>query len=285
MTRRIQLLTLASAVVLGGCAVWGPERPPERNAALRLEQGLAALEQGLYREAFDDLRWVYTECVGREAGYHALAALAAIELDPRNGAGRPAVGSDLLARVIQDPATPAWSRPMAETTYLLGLALGAPPVGQPATANDADTANGAPQSDSDNGDGGHGAGGTAAGTAVVAASTADAADTTVVPDTTDAPVAAPPPAKAAAPGPVPVPEAGTGQAYGCGALLNGSPERPYDLPVLPGPSLMAILAETETQRDILQGRADSLSARLAATRRELEETRNELERIRKTLKP
>jgi hypothetical protein len=115
-----------------GCATLRPV-PPERNAAVRLAGGLSAYDDGRYADAFVELAWVTRSCPNREAGLHAKAALAALELDPRNSAGRPGVGTRLLADLILDPRTPERLRPLIESTYLLGLGLGAPP-GRPSEA-------------------------------------------------------------------------------------------------------------------------------------------------------
>ena len=132
-------LTLLLGTLVTGCAALGTERPPERNATLRLDRGLAALDAGAHREAFDDLAWVYSHCAGREAAARAAVALAALELDPRNRAARPDIGTDLLGRVIRDPATAEWVRPLAETAFLAALALGAPaPDAAEATVDDAE---------------------------------------------------------------------------------------------------------------------------------------------------
>lgn len=132
MIRPRHLLAAALALGLSACAVLRTERPPaERDASYRLDRGLAAVEAGQYREAFEDLAWVYTNCPDRSRGAEALVALSALELDPRNRAGRPGLGSDLLARVLGDPRPADYVRPLAETAYLMGLSLGAPP-GSPA---------------------------------------------------------------------------------------------------------------------------------------------------------
>jgi hypothetical protein len=120
-----QLPLALAAVALGACAALGTGGAPERSAQLRLDRGLAALDAGRYAAAFDDLAWVYSHCPERQAGIHALEALAALELDPRNPAARPDIGTELLGRLIRSPRTrPA--RSLAETTFLTSLALGAP---------------------------------------------------------------------------------------------------------------------------------------------------------------
>ncbi|MFP4623722.1 MAG: hypothetical protein ACLFRX_06035, partial [Gemmatimonadota bacterium] len=120
------LLILLAPLLAAGCAAIGPDRSPEQNARFRLDRGLTALDAGRYAAAFDDLAWVYSRCPAREAGAHALAALAALELDPRHPDGRPEVAADLLGRMIQEPGTPRWVRPLAETTFLAARELGAP---------------------------------------------------------------------------------------------------------------------------------------------------------------
>lgn len=124
---RIKPLPALALLLLGACAVHQPGPPAERNATLRLERGLAALEAGRYRESFDDLAWVYSHCPGHEAAAHALAGLTALELDPRNPLARPGLGVELFGRLIRSPAPPRWTRPLLEAAYLESLALGATP--------------------------------------------------------------------------------------------------------------------------------------------------------------
>jgi hypothetical protein len=121
-------LPLLALLFVGGCTMLQQAHSPELDAERRLQRGLSALDAGLYTEAFDDLAWVYTRCAGFTASHQALAALAGLELDPRNPVGRPEVGMGLLADLILGPATPPHLLPLVETTYLLGLGLGAPPV-------------------------------------------------------------------------------------------------------------------------------------------------------------
>jgi hypothetical protein len=128
MSRRTVLTALLLPLLLGGCAALRPAPPPDRDAALHLSRGLDALAAGQYAGAYDQLAWVATHCPAHEAGLHAQAGLASLELDPRNPVGRPEVGMGLLADLILGPATPPHLLPLVETTYLLGLGLGAPPV-------------------------------------------------------------------------------------------------------------------------------------------------------------
>ena len=261
MPRAIVLLTLSLTLAIGGCTFLQEELPPEQNAALRLEQGLAALDAGLYSEAFDDLAWVYSRCPRHEAGHQALAALAALELDPRNDLGRPDLGTQLLGELVQRPGTAEWVRPMAETTYLMALVLGAPPAGGKR--------------------GGSADPGAAGGNQVGAQDTMAAGDESLA----GAEISARPRALPGWDGESSPREQAYDSAYGCGQLIDRPDRSPEPLPQLDGPSLVALLASAESQRDAAVQRADTLEAALATARQELAETRTELERIRKTLQP
>lgn len=249
-----QLMVLAVGLVIGGCAPLMTERPEEMDARHRLDRGLAALDAGAYPAAFEELTWVYAHCPNREAGLQALVALAALELDARNETARPRVGTELLGRVIRDPGTPHWVRPIAETTFLTALALGAPHPGDADPHDDADH---------DEADLHH-----------APPPPAPLADTalTDTPGVADTPRALEP-------------------AYGCGAsIATGEPigaeamaETP--LPTLPGPSMAALLTRAEARRDSLSMTTESLQRELAAAQAELQATREELERIRRTLQP
>ena len=254
MPRAIMLLTLTLTLSAGGCSLLREDRAPERNAALRLEQGLAAFDAGLYADAFDELAWVYSHCPQRVAGHQALTALAALELDPRNESGRPELGTQLLGELTQRAGTPEWIRPMAQTAYLMALALGAPPAG------------------------GNGSGGTPApadGQGVAG----DRAQERPLGETGGPPAL---PAWEAESAPERQEEE---LAYGCGRVVDRPGWSPDPLPTLAGPSLVALLAQAEARRDALAQRADTLASALEAARQELAETRTELERIRKTLQP
>lgn len=241
-------------LIMGGCTLLQEEPSPDRNAALRLEQGLAALNAGLFTPAFNDLAWVYSHCPGHEAGYQALAGLASLELDPRNQSGREALGTELLGRLIQHPGTPQWARPLSEMSYLMALALGAPPSPD------------APASDTP---------------------ATDAPATALPPDTTPAggPAAMGHGSTVPQRLPVPVRQEPDLEVYGCGASVEDEEWVGPELPTLPGPSLVALLNRSEADRTRLATRADSLTQALTATQQELQATQAELERIRKTLKP
>lgn len=270
------LLLLASLVALAaGCAALTRAPPPEQNAELRLDRGLAALEAGHYAQAFDDLAWVYSHCSGRRAGTQALVALAALDLDPRNRAARPAVGAELLGRAILDPGTPNWLRPMAESAFLTALGLGAPhPEGHRPPEPDVD-----PEGDVD-------------------PEAAADPEADVDPDADVDPEAALDPDSAV--DSVPAVEPGADMAggdmapmaaeaaFGCGpvvALEDGVTRTARTLPTLPGPSMATLLARSEASRDSVAAGAEALRIELATVRQQLAETEAELERIRRTLEP
>lgn len=264
MKVRTDVLALATVLAVAGCAALQPEPPPEQNAALRLDRALFALDAGRYREAFDDLAWVHSACYGRTVGVQALAALAALELDPRNRAARPDVGAELLGRLIQDSATPAWLRPLAETNLLTALALGTPHpadtlAGAPAARTSADRDDGA----MDDTTAGEELADPDSSGSRVEPSYGDRVDSALRPRT-----------------PVQT------DVYGCGEPVP-MPEgwQPPELPRLPGPSMADMLVRVEASRDALSLQADSLRNELRAANEQLTATREELERIRKTLRP
>lgn len=248
MMRPKHLLVAALLIGLGACSALQPAPPLERDATYRLDRGLLALEGGRYREAFDDLAWVEAHCAGHVRGGEALVALAALELDPRNGGARASLATDLLGRVLRQPASPDWVRPLAETAYLMAMSLGAPPA--PDTR-----------------------GAEALTTDTLAELRADTAA-----EVYDDVVA----------GPVPAPElldAADEPAHGCGARVATETWASPRLPQLPGPSLASLLSEAETSRSAAAARADSIGRELSRVAQRLAETEAELERIRKTLQP
>jgi hypothetical protein len=276
MKRATVLLVLAVATG-GGCATLAPSRSEDQNARFRLERGLSALETGAYTAAFDDLAWVYSHCTGREAAGQALLALAALELDPRNERARPSVGTDLLGRAITGAEAPRWTRPLAETSFLTALALGAPHPAPPAPAA---------EGTEPTGDTTAAPGNVMVDTTAMEAAAVDAAEPHAgvhrdpdEPATTAAEALRPQPL--ATGGAMPEP------AYGCGPAVEaeaGDTARAV-LPELPGPSMAALLSRAETRRDSLAMTTQLLQQELTLLREQLAATRAELERIRKTLKP
>jgi hypothetical protein len=274
-----QLLLAALIIALGGCAALMPRPPAERDATVRLDRGLTAYDAVRYQEAREELTWVYRHCPGRQAGSQALAALAALELDPRNRDARPAVGTELLGRLIQDPAVPQWSRPLVETGFLVSLALGAPhPDHHPSTepiATDPDPGAEPAETPPD----------TAAADAPAGEEPAEEPAGEPVP--VDSGAAAPAPAApvAVAVAPEPLDPAAVQDVYGCGPVVEVEGWYAPALPELPGPSMAVMLSEMQSERDSIAMTADTLRQELAAAREQLAATREELERIRRTLKP
>jgi hypothetical protein len=267
MNRLMKSLALASLPLAAGCAALQPAPPPELDASIRLAAGLSAYEEGRYQDAFEELAWVVRGCPDQEAGLHARVTLAALELDPRNRAGRPAVGTELLADLILSPRTPDWVRPAAETTYLLGLALGAPPPGGAAPPDT--VADPAPD--------------TVARTPVEEPAEEAVAEREAEHPTPEPvePVAETDQARERGP----LVQAGEAPVYGCGRVLEARADTTLALPTLPGPSMMALLVEAESGRVTAEERIELLERELERVRRELAEARVELERIRRTLRP
>lgn len=247
MTAPKRLLIPALVATLAGCAAITPGRAPEQDAEQRLDRGLAAIGAGLYAEAFEDLAWVYSRCHGRQAASHALAALAALELDPRNPAARPHLGTELLGQVIQEPGAPLWVRPLAESAFLAALALGAPHPESAGPGMDGHDHAGEQSPMSDSG-----------------------------PYLDERPGVHPA---------LGVTIADQGTVYGCGRAVRTEGWVAPVLPALPGPSMAELLASAQQRRDATAARADTLSQELALVKEQLEATRAELDRIRETLKP
>lgn len=273
--RVTQLLTLALLLATGACTLVTTASPPREDAGDRLERGLAALDAQQYRTAFDELAWVYSRCAGHERGVHALVGLAALELDPRNRAGRPDLAVDLLGRILTRPGPPQWLLPLSESAYLMALALGAPPVGPSGAALQGvpvDTMQADPvRTDTVRTD---------TSRADTTAADPDPADPwpAAIRDTTNA-VDRSPPA-------TPAPRPWTGEPVaGCGPATTDEDWVAPPLPTLPGPSLVSLLSQMEASRDSAVARSAALNAELEALRQRLQETEQELERIRRTLRP
>lgn len=118
------LLVLALLAGASGCAVLNGRRA-DPDPALHLQQGLTALDRGNYEEAARELGWVYERYPARPEGQHALLALTALELDPRNPHRQLATTADLAAQMLNLPGGPTWTVPVGETFYLVAQELGA----------------------------------------------------------------------------------------------------------------------------------------------------------------
>ncbi len=139
MTRGVAAALLLAALGLpAGCATSGggaPEAGAEATAPLAFEEaeteveraflrGLVALKLGGYPVARRELTEVADACPTSPIGGHALLALAALELDPRNAERDPRIAREAAKRIFLLPEKPAWMEPAAETLYLLALELG-----------------------------------------------------------------------------------------------------------------------------------------------------------------
>lgn len=89
-----------------------------------LERALIALKIGDYGRARADLEALSPLCPGTNVGFRVALTGIALELDPRNPTGDPAVARRLAERYLEAPSKPAWTEPALETLYLLALDLG-----------------------------------------------------------------------------------------------------------------------------------------------------------------
>jgi hypothetical protein len=94
-------------------------------AAARLDDGALALTQGDFEAAHERLLEARETCGDALLGRQALLLLGALELDPRNPRRSPDQGAEHTARYLSYPETFPWTRPLAESLYLLALELGA----------------------------------------------------------------------------------------------------------------------------------------------------------------
>jgi hypothetical protein len=117
---------LALALVAAGIAGCAAIRPVDNPDGGRLlNEGVEALEERQYLEAYERFTEVYTLHPREPLGGRAMLALAAMELDPRNPGRRLDVGAAILGRYFSGEAISSWQRPLIETTYLMALELGA----------------------------------------------------------------------------------------------------------------------------------------------------------------
>jgi hypothetical protein len=121
--RALPSLTAILAAGVAGCASLGLGVPSAEEASL--EAGLAALAAGEYATAYEHLTWTARTHPDEKEGQRALLALAAAELDPRNPARRLWATVDLATQYLELPGAPAWTRPLAESMYLVATELGA----------------------------------------------------------------------------------------------------------------------------------------------------------------
>ncbi len=139
------IASLAVFCALGACASAGivgdTSDAPDPESVLR--QGVDALGSGHFREAHEDLSWVYTHYPEQDVGRRALLVIAAAEMDPRNPDQRLTVGARLLERFFAPDSIAGWQEPVAESMYLLALDLGARDTAAGATTDSAGAADSA----------------------------------------------------------------------------------------------------------------------------------------------
>ena len=125
---RVILLLVAA---LPACSLAGSPEPPAEETARRrsFETGVRALERGDHDEAMSALAPVAAICPMDVTGRRALLLLAAAELDPRNGDGRPDAAAELAAFQLGRLPDGDADRTLAAELYLLALDRGATPIG------------------------------------------------------------------------------------------------------------------------------------------------------------
>lgn len=95
------------------------------SAEDHLHAGLAALDTADYARAMRELTAAYQASPSASDGRHALLALAAVELDPRNPDRRLDEGARLAGGYLRLPPDQSWVSPAASSLYLMALELGA----------------------------------------------------------------------------------------------------------------------------------------------------------------
>ena len=121
---RAALASVCLALAGAACASGG-RVSSTHVAAARLDDGALALTQGDFEAAHERLLEARETCGDALLGRQALLLLGALELDPRNPRRSPDQGAEHTARYLSYPETFPWTRPLAESLYLLALELGA----------------------------------------------------------------------------------------------------------------------------------------------------------------
>jgi outer membrane protein assembly factor BamD (BamD/ComL family) len=118
-----KLLALgAIALAFSACA----HRPGESaSTEEQLRLGISALERGDFATATSTLQAIADQSPNSAAGRHALLALVAAAMDPRNPNRAEAASAGLAARYLGLTQDPDWTKPVAEALYLLALDQGA----------------------------------------------------------------------------------------------------------------------------------------------------------------
>src|SRR5688500_11973887 len=117
------LATGLLALALPACATF--DTVLGSKADDQFENGIVALQRGDFESASKSLSWVIERHRDEPVGQQALLVVSALEMDPRNPSRRLALGADLAGAYLQNKNRPEWSRPVAQTLYLLALEMGA----------------------------------------------------------------------------------------------------------------------------------------------------------------
>jgi len=117
------------ALVLAGAAACALPRPGARGAAPgpaeRLARALVALDSGQYAPVVQELQLLARTYPQLVVGRQALLVEAAAQLDPRNAQVQLDQGAALLTQYLGRADSSDWTRPVAQTLYLMSLELGA----------------------------------------------------------------------------------------------------------------------------------------------------------------
>ena len=104
-------------------------RPGDPGAAAtprqRLTRSLVELDSGQYAPAIQELQLLAQTYPRRVIGRQALLITAAAQLDPRDAPAQPDQAAALLTQYLGGAGATDWTRPVAETLYLLALDAGA----------------------------------------------------------------------------------------------------------------------------------------------------------------
>lgn len=123
--RQIPAILAYVWLLLVGAACASTQGSSTYGAAAWLDDGAIALTQGDFEAAREKLAEARERCGNTLLGRQALLLLGALELDPRNPQRSPDQAAEHTARYLRLSETYPWTRPLAESLYLLALELGA----------------------------------------------------------------------------------------------------------------------------------------------------------------
>lgn len=121
-------LVLATAAAVGACAhirAHPAVAPAAASPEDRLHAAMAALDSGQYAAGTRELLTLSQEYAGQAAGRAALLGAAAAELDIRNPDRQLDQGASHLVQYLAGAPPNDWTRPIAESFYLLAQEVGA----------------------------------------------------------------------------------------------------------------------------------------------------------------